>query len=280
MLQINPEAKASPTERTHTITESPVLMADGSTQNASLLAKRFYSSSYGLEMRSQPLRYSVNFGYEPNAMVSDIGYDVCPVGHQVELAFHLGRIIDEEQSAQTFYGALDEHDLGTLALACLVHDIGESTHADLLKLGYTTVGDIPAGCKTQTDREHEAAIRQFFYSELFSDVSPEIIERVENIINHKDDSHLQDLFEAAHILQTFETSNNAHQKLAELVWYKNGEPFDISNAVDSRASGLLGIARVSALQSFKELESYRYFAAIDAMLTASKKLRYPQHQLF
>ncbi len=279
-MLLQPETALDATERTHPVAESPVLMTDGNVKSASLLAERFYSSKYGAEMRTQPLRYSVNFGYEPESMLNDIGNDLCPIGHQRELVFHLGTIVEAEQTAQTFYGAVDEQKLGTVAFACLVHDIGESTHSELSELGYTLVGDIPAGRKSQIDRQNEAAIRQFFYAELFSDVSNETIERVERIINHQDDSHLQDLFEAAHILQTFETSNNAHQKLTELVWYRNGEPFDIATHVDARASGLLGIARVSALHSFKELESYRYFDAIQTMLTTSNELRYPQHRLF
>lgn len=278
MLQSNPELP-SLAERSHPITESPVLLADGSSVSALELANRFYESPYGQSMRDQPLRYSTRYGYDRDSMLHDLGHDLCPLGHQYELAFHLGEIIDQEQANQTLYGGIDEYELGIVTLACLLHDIGESTYPELERQGYICVGDIPAGLKTDNDRANESAIRQYFYKEFLDDVDELVIERIEAIISHKDDSHLHDLFEAAHVKQTFETANYAHHRLARTIWHRNGEVFDISSLDGARHSGLLGIARVSVTRSLPEIEKFRHFSAIDDTLTTSIDLREPKHQL-
>lgn len=279
MLQSNTEIAPSLAERNHSITESPILLTDGSIVSALSLAERFYGSEYGQAMRSQPLRYSTRYGYDESTMLSDLGHDLCPVGHQRELAFHLGTIIDQERELQTLYGGINEYELGIVTLACLVHDIGESTHPDLARAGYVCVGDIPMGLKTDTDRANETAIRRYFYKEFFNDVDDETIERIEAIISHQDKTHLHDLFEAAHVAQTFETANYAYYRLAATTWHKNGEAFDISSDDGTRLSGLLGIARVCAEDSLEALNTYRHYAAIDSLSELSTNLRTPKHQL-
>lgn len=279
MLQSTAELAPSLTERDHPITESLILLTDGSTVSAFSLAERFYDSEYGQAMRGQPLRYSTRYGYDESTMLSDLGHDLCPVGHQRELAFHLGTIIDKERQLQTLYGGINEYELGIVTLACLLHDMGESTHPDLIRAGYTCVGDIPMGLKTDTDRENETAIRRYFYKEFLGDVDDETIERIEAIISHRDTTHLHELFEAAHVAQTFETANYAYHRLAATAWHKNGEAFDISSDDGMRLSGLLGIARICAEDSLATLNNYRHYVAIDAMGELSVNLRAPKHQL-
>ncbi len=115
-------------ERVHSLADSPILLKDGSLASANQLAERFYTSEIGSSMPDQPLRYVGRFGYDRDAMLEDLGHDLCSIGHQKELAFHLGEIIEREMSDETLYGSMDEKDIAIVMLAALVHDIGEATH--------------------------------------------------------------------------------------------------------------------------------------------------------
>ena len=266
-------------ERSHELTKASVLLKDGSTLSAAELASRFYDSDFGKAMSKQPLRFVGRFGYEDDMMVSDLGYDVEPIGHQMELAFHVGAIIDSENDEGSFYGMLPDEEVGILMLACILHDIGESTHPIVLASGIDPVGDIPAGDKTDADRVNEAAIRQLFYKVLFEDVDPTVVDRVEAIISHADDTHLHDLFDAGHVSQTLETSNFAYHTIASEHWYRHGEVIDIGNPDSVRLSGLLGIAREPYYRIQEDLVKYSHFVHVRKISEEATRLRFPPHQL-
>lgn len=280
MLMKSPE-QLIPGERYHGVMDAPVRMKDGTTLPASELAERFFGSAFGRAMLDQPYRYAANFGYDRLAMLDDNGPDHCPIGHQRELPFHFGAILDREVLEGSALGSLTDEEQGILALAMFKHDNGESTHADLVVSGFTVVGDIPAGGKRDIDRENEAKIRAYFDEIFLNDVDPDVVARMEAIIAHKDNSVLHDYFEAAHAVQTFETSNRAHTRLMQDVWYRNGDaiPLAIDLESSARLSGLLGIARTVYEKSFSGLEEFRYFSYVNDFCDETKKLREPTHQL-
>ncbi len=245
--------------------------------SAEKLAQRFYDSDIGRSMYDQPLRYSANFGYEREDMHYDLGHDLCPIGHQVELPYHVAKIIEAEHREGSVFGSLSEKEIGILMFTSLLHDIGEATHPAITAAGLVTVGDIPAGCKTPEDREHEAAIRQYLWETIFDDVDPQIIERTEAIIAHRDKTHLHDLFEAGHLAQTLETSNFAYHRLADEYWHREGEVIDMMNDETVRFSGLLGIARVAFLSSQKDMMRYYHLIHVRTVIDHSIALRYPKH---
>lgn len=259
--------------------ESPVLMADGSTLPALELAARFNDSEYGQSMPDQPLRYEGRFKYEREDMRSDLGHDLCPIGHQMELPYHTGRLIDVERLDGTSYGELPEELLGTLVLTEMLHDCGESMHPRILELVGEVIGDVPAGQKTDHHRAVEAAVRSVIFAELFSDVHPDVMSQTEAVISHKDDGMLHDLFEASHAIQTVETSNYAHYRLNDYAWYRAGEPIQIESEDTERMSGLLGVAREPLYTSMPSLEQFSCFSLVRQVKQHALELREPPHRL-
>lgn len=266
-------------ERSHPLTDSPVRMKDGSTISAEKLARRFYDSPIGQAMYDQPLRYTTNFGYDQEDMRHDLGHDLCPIGHQMELPYHAGKVIEAEEAEGTIFAPRNQEEAGIVMLTALLHDCGEATHEMISEAGLTPVGDIPAGYKTTEDRANEAAVRAFIWETIFHDVDPAVVERMEAIIAHKDTTYLHDLFEAAHLVQTLETSNFAYYRLAEERWSREGEVIDIAQDDAIRFSGLTGIARVAYLTAQKDVKKYYHFAHVRSVADNATAMRYPKHQL-
>jgi hypothetical protein len=125
--------------------------------------------------------------------------------------------------------------------ASRIHDMGESMHPRIAERCGEVVGDIPAGKKTDIQRAIEARVRKFVYDELYGDVHTDVIERVEGIIAHQDDSVLHEYFELAHELQTFETALRAKSAYEAEVSFHHGEVMDVSSNDGGRRSGLLGL---------------------------------------
>lgn len=254
-------------------------MKDGSTISAEKLAERFYTGFIGQAMYDQPLRYTTNFGYEREDMRHDLGHDLCPIGHQMELPHHIAKIIEAEQTEGSLFGSLSDEEIGIVMLACLLHDSGETTHPAITQAGLKPVGDIPAGCKTPEDRQNETAVRQFLWEAIYADVDPVVMERVEAIIAHQDNTHLHDLFEAGHLAQTLETSNFAYHRLMSERWHREGEVIDLRRDDAARLSGLLGIMRVVHASAQKHIPQYEHLVYIRTIANESAALRYPEHRL-
>lgn len=194
---------------------APIEMEDGSALPVHELLDRFWSGECGQHMRTQPLRYSKDFPYERGQReqaLSDLGWDLDPVGHQWEAARYVSYILEDELvHTGKLPEGMDESDIGLIVFAMGIHDIGEDTHESVQAAVGAAVGDIPFGRKTDADRAVEAGVRAYRYRTLFPDVSPKIIERIENIISHKDDSVLHDIYEAAHHLQSLATGLRAEE---------------------------------------------------------------------
>jgi len=264
-------------ERTHPFADALVPLKSGAKVSARELAHRIYESELGVDMLDQPFRYFVRYGYNREDMRNDNGHDVCPIGHQMELSHHIAKVIEAAIEDGTVYGALSNEEMGILMLAAMIHDMGESTHPLVEAAGLEPIGDIPSGLKTDNDRQREVAIRDFMYKTFFADVDDQVIQRVEAIISHNDETILHDLFEAGHLAQTIETSNFAHHSLARERWYREGEIIDITTEDGSRLSGLLGIARVVHTHVQNDIKKYSHFSYIRMVATQADMLRYPKH---
>lgn len=267
-------------ERTHYFANAPVRLVDGTMVAASELADRIYNSEIGQAMLDQPLRYAAKYGYDRDAMIHDNGYDLCPIGHQWELPYHTAKVLEVEMQEGTLYGSLSDEELGLLMFALQIHDMGESIHDSIEAAGFTIVGDIPAGFKTEEDRINEATIRKFMYETFFADVDPAVIKRVEAIISHQDASILHELFEAGHLAQTLETSDFAYHSLARERWYMEGDVITVSSDDGSRMSGLLGIAREAYCFIQTDVKKYSHFSYIRAAAERADNLRFPKYSLY
>lgn len=206
-------------ERAAASIEDPVRLTDGSVTSAGALLDRLYKSPYWDAMNGQAYRFP-KFEASRDTMPDDFGVDVLPIEHQLLTWFHAEHLLPDEPTRWRL--GISPGDFGTLKLALIMHDMGESTHDDvrayiLAKFGKEPPGDKSVGEKTDEDRLIESEVRRFFYDELFPDVSPIVIARVEAILWHKDRTMLHEVFEAAHIIQTFETAMKAGRRLGSLV---------------------------------------------------------------
>ncbi|HMI09720.1 MAG TPA: hypothetical protein VK497_04990 [Candidatus Saccharimonadales bacterium] len=175
------------------------------------LFKRTATSPYGQHIRQQPLRFPRQ-EYDRETKLRHLGMDVDPLLHQLQLGVFLAQILETERITKGEL-PITEEEVGILMLAAMIHDMGEVTHETIEQEVGAVVGDIPFGNKTDADRDVEAQVRIALYLRLFPDVSIEVLQRVEKIISHGEESVLHDLFEAAHTFQSYNTATVADQTL-------------------------------------------------------------------
>ncbi len=256
-----------PAERTHPLLSLPVPMCDGSRLPARQLADRAHDSTYGRFMRDeQPLRFAQRFAYgDRQTMLDELGDDLCPIGHQQELGWHLAQLIEKQRLFDPTFELSDE-DAAVLMFTCLIHDMGEMTHDDVLRVTGAVVGDIPAGKKTPEDRMVEKNVRLFLYDTFYPDVDPDVIARTEAIIAHEDTTLLHDLFEAAHEAQTLETTLRARDVSEELGWHEGHDILPLVDNSTGRASAALGMGRLVLRDHLPKFEAFAGYAHMADLL--------------
>lgn len=209
------------------------------------LWRRFDESEYGVHMDTQPLRFAAHFGYDKGRMTSDLGADVNPRLHQYQTALYTSWILDSEDRAGSLLTLARDRAV-VLTFAASIHDMGETTHPAIEEEVGKTVGDIPAGHKTDEDREIEAAVRGSLYRRLYSDVQPAVLQEVEAIISHKDHNLSHEIFEVAHDLQTYMTAVQAKLTLEARRAHKRPETLTVVDDNDEMARLLNLHAEVTA----------------------------------
>lgn len=247
-------------DRYHPLMSGAVRMADGSTEAADVLAARAHDSTFGRHMRDeQPLRYTGRYGYGDRAtMLNDFGPDLCPIGHQQELGWHMAQVIEKQRMFDPAFELIDD-DAATLMFTCLIHDMGETTHDDVLRATGAVVGDIPAGSKTAEDRLIEQNVRLFLYDTFYHDVDPAVIARAEAIIAHQDDTLLHELFEAAHEAQTLETALRGREVSEQLGWHDGHDVLPLIDNSEGRAWAALAMARIVVANHLSKFEAYSHY---------------------
>jgi hypothetical protein len=247
-------------ERYHPLMSLPVRMSDGSHESADQLAYRAHNSAYGQHMRDeQPLRFTQRYDYaDRSTMLNELGTDLCPIGHQKELGWHMAQVIEKQRLFDPQF-ELSDDDAAILMFTCQIHDMGEMTHDDVLTATGAVVGDIPAGNKTPEDRLVEKNVRLFLYETFYSDVAKDVIEHAEAIIAHEDDTLLHELFEAAHEAQTLETTLRARAVSDELGWYDGHDAIPLIDNSNGRARAALGMGRHVMHDHLPKFESYGHF---------------------
>lgn len=234
------------------------------------LASRLYDSDHGSHMaHNQALRYSQRYGYDRETMEADFGADVNPIGHMRDLINHLQIVVMREYEEETLFAISDE-EFSILAFACAIHDMGETEHPSLLQTGEIdrVVGDLPSGTKTAQDKADESKIRRYLYKDLYGDVNPDIIERVEAIISHEDDTLLHQIYEAAHGLQSLATGERA-----QTIVQSEG----ICCATDERSKGLLEMSRsvVANRTRWMGTNVLHFFATEQAVMAKKGTILWP-----
>lgn len=256
------------TERYHPLMSLPVAMLDGSHEPADQLAARAHGSLYGQHMRDeQPLRFAQRYDYADRAtMLDELGTDLCPIGHQKELGWHMAQVIEKQRLFDHQFN-LDDDEAAILMFTCQIHDMGEMTHDEVLAVTGAVVGDIPAGKKTHEDRLVEKNVRLFLYDTFYPDVDPSVIERAEAIIAHEDNTLLHELFEAAHEAQTLETTLRARNISEELGWHDAHDVIPLADNSNGRARAALGMGRHVMRDHLPKFESLGHFHHMAELLT-------------
>lgn len=262
--------------RYHPLMSLPVRMHDGSTISADALAARAHDSAYGQHMRDeQPLRFSQRYEYgDRQTMLSELGTDLCPIGHQQELGWHMAQVLEKQRLLDPSF-ELSDDDAAVLMFTCQIHDMGEMTHAEVAAATGGVIGDIPAGQKTPEDRLVEKNVRLFLYDRFYADVDPAVMTKVEAIIAHEDDSVLHELFEAAHEAQTLETVLKARDISEALGWHDGHDAIQLTDNSTGRAHTALGLGRLvltRQLPKFAHYERYAHMAELLADVEVNEQL--------
>lgn len=176
----------------------------------------YEDSVYGKHHKGQKLRYS-EFPYNDDMKKTDLGPDVEPVPHM----FHEFRTIVNPAIAEQVHidkktGLyLPSEDIIPSRLAAILHDEGECTHPDLIKVAGRVIDDMPTHLKTKEDKEVEAKIRDHIFGEVFGFLPDTLLERTEEIIAKKDESDpAAKFFQAAEHLGFYRTGLKAADRLA------------------------------------------------------------------
>ncbi len=239
--------------------EARVPLNDGVLIPYQNLVARVQNSDYGQHMDTQKLRYcgeGRSFEYTRGQMLTDLGPDVHPIGHQNETARWAASLLLAGKVSGAPITLSDEH-VALLMFASSIHDMGESMHPHIEMVTGAVIGDIPAGQKTTSHKEIEKRVRQHVFETLLPDVEPAFLRRVEKIIAHQpevEDMIVHDLIEAAHVIQSFDTARRAHDH--SMHFFKElhrGETIDIASYDGGRKSALLGLHRHVFLSSCDEL---------------------------
>lgn len=195
------------------------------------LCMRMARSPYGQHIQTQPLRFSKpEHVFDREKKLELLGMDVDPLLHQVEAGLIAARILKHQKDTTDnwplhYDGSPMTKEEAAISIATpFVHDMGEVTEDSIKKemekqvrkngRKGRVVGDIPYGEKTDEDREDESHVRIEVFARSLPDVDIETLCRMETIIYHGEESVLHDLFEAAHIVQNFNTAYLA-EKAAE-----------------------------------------------------------------
>ncbi len=179
------------------------------------LFQRYCDSEFGAYHAEQPPRYSVRYGYDPAAMLADLGDDIHPVRHG---SYTEASIVRPFLAAQNRSGEerFDVKGIVNQRITGHLHDLGECQHPKLrLRLGYT-VGDIPWGLKTAADSYSERAIRGLFYKLLYPDVPPDILDGVDDTADNDEGSLSREGFSAVEKLGYYTTGLQAGKVALEL----------------------------------------------------------------
>lgn len=150
-------------------------------QSHSVLWQRYADSEEGGSYQAtQPLRFSAEYGYDPDLMRRDFGRDVDPLGHMDDVHNILTKLLLVELQTRHSLGSIAISDIPFCRFTAQTHDVGENTHTQY----GGGVGDIPFGKKTPEKREIEQDVRMQIAIRYWPDLPVELLTRVDSLIMH------------------------------------------------------------------------------------------------
>ena len=217
------------------------------------LFARYVSSDHGRHHADQPVRYANKYPYQRDQMLEDLGDDVHPVRHMSYTATEIvSPLLDYE--IRNGHEPISTEDIVAIRIAAHFHDIGECEHPSLLDAVGKTVGDVAYGQKTDEDEATEAAIREHIYEELYPDLDPELLAKVEAIIQNADDSLRPAAFSTAEHIGYLLTGLRAGIKALELM--ATGETDSERFEQLRRLGGQVPLSHMARFMSFEQRFGY------------------------
>ncbi len=230
------------------------------------LFDRYADSELGEYHEGQVPRFIADFGYDEangyRQMVRDFGFNAHARDHMQSAAKATDALFVREYSVEglkTLAQWLPPHDFPVVRLVNPLHDVGENSSPALQKIAGGVVGDIAHGQKTSEDKALEAKIRKIIFEMFYADLPDAILERVEAISNHSEDSAAHQTYVWGHDLETDQTANiAAHRALAVL---EDGGPYD------HRFNQLVRLARTVGARTRQELQpAVEHFSYVGEVL--------------
>lgn len=205
---------------------APVPTRDGPVPCLELATQYYEGESARFMDEHQPLRFEKRFGYDRAHMIADLGTDVVPAHHQFQTGQYTAMVISRMHELTGSYPFPPQY-AGTVMLASMVHDCGETLHPDIVKEAGVGVGDIPFGMKTAHDLASEAAVRAVVYRRELPGLEPTVIRHMEGIITHDMSVPGSEQVEAGHDLDTFNTAVLAGKAIARELELFDADSFDV-----------------------------------------------------
>ncbi len=197
-------------ERYDELMDAPIRTKNGDYVSSMMLADRgFQHEWFGRQLNRQPARFGFHFR-EDAPVVDYLGADANTNGHMYELPYHGAILLRAHPEID-----LSDEERGILMFAFMGHDMDETTHEEIRHICGGVTGDIKCGEKTDEDKILQAKIRRIRDIHLYPDIPQSTLDRVESIIAHNDDTILGFLYEAAHELQSLDTTHVAEETLLQ-----------------------------------------------------------------
>lgn len=205
------------------ITSDQIILPGHEHLSYSQVFDRYASSHFGEFQAGQEPRFSGKYAYDWADMYADLGSDVHPVDHMKHTEGNIARpfIAHQNSTAPDTVQHFSHPEIVAARLGALLHDIGECKHPELLTVVDQVIGDVNYFEKTEAHEAVEVSIRRHIYTTLFSDIPPQTIEQIEDMIAVPAGTHLREGFRAIEFVGYLLTHVQAGVVAVELL--KTGE---------------------------------------------------------
>lgn len=237
------------------------------------LFDRYADSELGEHHAGQTPRFVDDFGYDTangyRQMISDLGFNVHPRDHMQAASKATDALFVREYSIdglERLARWLPPADFPIVRLVNPLHDVGENTSPQLVAAAGAVVGDIAHGRKTPQDKITEAKVRKVIFDTFYSDLPEHVLERVEAIASHTEDSAAHQAYVWGHDLEANQTANIAAALALGILEHEG--PYD------HRFLQLVKLAREVGTRTCRELaEATEHFSYIADVLEQSEALQ-------
>jgi len=177
------------------------------------LFDRYADSGIGEVHCKQVPRFVADFGYDEEnnyqQMVKDLGFNAHPRDHMQSASVATNALFLRAYAADELVELtrwLPMSDIPVVRLVNPLHDVGENASPTLANIVGGVIGDIAHGKKTARDKLIESQIRKVIFDKFYSDLPADILQRVEDICSHAEDSPAHQTYVWGHELEALQTA--------------------------------------------------------------------------